>query len=246
MAATRRVRSQVLVGFDVTPGDQDTFDAFVARRRAHEPLQYIEGSIPFATVELHVDDRVLVPRPETEFLFSQVVAMVDGPGVIVDLCTGSGNLALGLQAAFRDARVYAVDLSSDAVDVARGNAEHNDLNIQFFVGDLFEPLPHELRGAVDLIVANPPYLAERELADLPPDVRFEPEMALVAGPVGDEVLTRIAAQADAWLAPGGVIACEISEFHGSRAAEIFSRYGGAIGQDLSGRDRYVFGSRGME
>lgn len=255
MLATGRTRSDVLLGFEVSPGEMQSFDGLVERRRSHEPLQYIEGTAPFGPVglniELHVDDRVLIPRPETEYLFEQVLELVNEMGdemvdkslVIVDLCTGSGNLALALKASFPRSVVYAVDLSSGAAAVARKNAHHNNLDIQVLVGDLFEPLPRELLGTVDVLVSNPPYLARHELADLARDVLAEPEMALVAGVTGDEVLAKIAAGAYEWLAPGGVIACEISEFQGARAVELFSRYGATTKKDLTGRVRYVIGSR---
>jgi release factor glutamine methyltransferase len=242
MAATRRSRSDVIVGFDVSADESAVFNRFVDRRRAHEPLQYIEGTVDFGPVELTVDDRVLIPRPETEYLFEQVVAMVSEPGVIVDLCTGSGNLAVALGSTFPGAEIHAVDLSEDAAKLASANAERNGLSISVLVGDLFDPLPDALRGRVDLLVSNPPYLAAREITVVPSDVLAEPEMALVAGPDGDEVLARIALEAGEWLSPGGIVACEISEFHGERVAELFSAYDPRIGQDLSGRDRYVFGS----
>ncbi len=240
--ATGRTRSEVLLGFDVSDEERERFESFVERRRRDEPLQYIEGTVPFGPVELQVDERVLVPRPETEYLFELVTALIDDPDVIVDLCTGSGNLALALAAAHPNAEVYAVDLSPDAADVARGNAVTNELNVTVLVGDLCEPLPESLRGRVDLLVSNPPYLSTAELGDLPPDVLAEPEMALVAGPQGHEVLGRIALQAGDWLAPGGLIACEISEFHGDRIAALFQRYDAEVRQDLNGRDRYVIGS----
>jgi release factor glutamine methyltransferase len=241
MAASGRNRADVLVGFDVTALEREAFESFVARRRADEPLQYIEGSVPFGPVEVLVDERVLIPRPETEYLFEQVVGMVDDPRVIVDLCTGSGNLALALAATFRDADVYAVDLSRGAAAVARGNAALNDLSIHVLTGDLFDPLPDSIRGTVDLLVSNPPYLAEREIAGLPVDVLAEPEMALLGGPDGDEVLASIAAGAGEWLSPGGVIACEISEFHAQRIAQLFDAFEPSIVVDLTGRERYVFG-----
>ncbi|MFV1971722.1 MAG: peptide chain release factor N(5)-glutamine methyltransferase [Acidimicrobiia bacterium] len=239
--ATGRTRSDVLLGFDLSSQECDTFKSYVERRRRDEPLQYIEGTVPFGPVELQVDDRVLIPRPETEYLFEQVTAMLDDPAVIVDLCTGSGNLALALAADHPDADVYAVDLSPDAAAAARRNVETLGLNVHVLVGDLFDPLPDSLKGRVDLLVSNPPYLATGELADLPTDVLAEPEMALVAGPQGDEVLARIAGEAEDWLAPGALIACEISEFHGDRVADLFERYVAKIERDLSGRDRYVIG-----
>jgi len=245
-AATRRSRSDVLLGFEVTPEAASRFDAYVVRRLADEPLQYIEGSVPFGPVDLLVDPRVLVPRPETEYLFEQAAASVRDPSVIVDLCTGSGNLALALAATFRDATVYAVDLSQDAAAVANANAEHNKLDITILVGDLFDPLPCDLLGKVDLLVSNPPYLASSEVEGLPRDVLAEPRMALVAGARGDEVVQRIARDAHRWLRPGGVIVCEISEFFADRTVRHFRHLGGEIRRDLTGRDRFVIGRRGVE
>jgi release factor glutamine methyltransferase len=242
MTASGRTRTDVLVGFDVTLSEADVFVSFVRRRRAHEPLQYIEGTVPFGPIEVLVDDRVLIPRPETEYLFEQVVGMVDDPQVIVDLCTGSGNLALALAVTFPDAEVYAVDVSDDAAAVARANVVHNKASVRVLTGDLFDPLPEHIKGSVDLLVSNPPYLAARELVELPLDVRSEPELALVAGPRGDEVLASIAQRAGEWLSRGAVIACEISEFHGDEIRRLFEAYDPTIGADLTGRDRYVFGS----
>lgn len=242
MAATGRSRTDVLLGFDVHDVDTETFRAYVERRRSNEPLQYIEGSVPFGPVELIVDASVLVPRPETEYLFEQVAAIVDSPEVIVDLCTGSGNLALALAAAFPDADVYAVDISEAAATTARANAARNDLAVNVLTGDLFAPLPKAIRGCVDVLVSNPPYLAESELESVPLDVLAEPHVALVAGPEGVEILAAIAQRAHEWLSPQGIVACEISEFQGDLIAEIFARYDPIVETDLTGRDRYVFGT----
>ena len=144
--ATGRTRSDVLLGFEVTADDRTSFDSLVARRLADEPLQYIEGTVVFGPVELLVDSRVLIPRPETEYLFEQVTKMADDPDVIVDLCTGSGNLALALAAVFPDAAVYAVDVSPDAVVVARDNADRNDIAVEFLIGDLFGLCPRPSRA----------------------------------------------------------------------------------------------------
>jgi release factor glutamine methyltransferase len=243
MTATGRSRTDVLVGFDLTPHEVETFEAYIERRAAHEPLQYIEGTVDFGPVELVVNERVLVPRPETEYILTQVIEAVDAPTVIVDLCTGSGNLALGLAATFRDATVYAVELSEDAAAVAMLNAQRTGLGIDVLVGDLFDPLPESLRGRVDLVVSNPPYLANSEVADLPPDVLAEPRGALVAGDRGDEIVERIGQNVVQWLAPGGVVVCEISEFDSQRSVAHFAHLGGVVHRDLTGRDRYVIGHR---
>ncbi len=241
--ATGRSFTDLVIGVDLTSDDVGSFHELVERRRSGEPLQYIEGTAQFGPIDVAVDPRVLVPRPETEQLYEIACDAVEDPKVIVDLCTGSGNLALALKHAFPAATIYATDLSSEAVDLARENAESADLDMTVLLGDLFEPLPDHLRASVDLIVSNPPYLAAAELADLPIDVRdHEPTMALVAGPVGDEVLTRIAEAASEWLRPGGVIACEISEFHGTAIVRHFAHLGGAIRRDLSGKERFVIGA----
>ena len=244
VAATGRHWTDLILGVDLDAGEVDRFNDFVERRRSEEPLQYIEGTASFGPIEVMVDPRVLIPRPETEQLFKLACDAVDRPKVIVDLCTGSGNLAIALKATFPNAIVYATDLSSDAVDLARQNARRAGLDVTVLHGDLFEPLPNHLTGRVDLIVSNPPYIAEHELSDLPVDVRdHEPVTALIAGPVGDEILKRVANSASEWLSPVGVIACEISEFHGDAVAEHFSALDGEIRIDLSGKDRFVIGSR---
>lgn len=234
----------LILGVDVEPEDVARFEALVQRRLDGEPLQYIEGTAAFGPIEVVVDPRVLIPRPETEQLFEIACDAVDDPRVIVDLCTGSGNLAIALKQRFPAATVYATDLSTDAVDLARENARRSGLDVTVFHGDLFEPLPDHLAGRVDLVVANPPYIAEHELASLPAVVRdHEPVAALISGPVGDEVLARIAEGSSEWLAPDGVVACEISEFLGPVVAEHFAELGGEIRIDLSGKDRFVIGSR---
>jgi len=241
-AASGRHWTELLLGVELTTGEVEAFRALVEERRGGEPLQYIEGVVPFGPIEVAVDHRVLIPRPETEQLFELACSAVDAPQVIVDLCTGSGNLALALKHTCRTVAVYATDLSGDAVDLARRNAVENGLDVTFLQGDLFDPLPAHLMGHVDLIIANPPYVAESEVSDLPAEVRdHEPLMALVAGPVGDEVLRRIAAAAPAWLKPGGIVACEISEFHAAEVAGHFAGLGGTIRNDLSGKERFVIG-----
>lgn len=229
----------------VTIGDAElaTFESLVARRRAGEPLQYLEERIPFGPIEVTVDRRSLIPRQETEQLFALAVDAVVEPQVILDLCTGSGNLALALKHAFPDAVVYATETSPAAATLARENARDANLDVTVLDGDLFDPMPGHLRGNVDLIVSNPPYLAESEIAGLPADVRdHEPRIALVAGPGGDEVVAAIASEAPGWLAPGGTIVCEISEFRGPAMAELFAPLGGEVRKDLAGKDRFVVGT----
>lgn len=220
-------------------GPDQPLDDLISRRANGEPLQYIEGSAPFGPIELTVDPRVLVPRPETEGLFEIATRMVRSPEVIVDLCTGSGALALALKHQFLAASVFATDISADAVDVATLNSHRTGLAVYLAVGDLFDPLPAALLGEVDLIVANPPYVAEVEFPTLPSDVQHEPRVALVSGPSGLEVIERIGASSAQWLRPGGVIICEIGETQGVSATSSFAHLPAVVRQDLTGRDRYV-------
>jgi release factor glutamine methyltransferase len=243
MAATARSRSDVILGFDVTNAQARRFETFVDRRLSDEPLQYIEGTVPFGPVELIVDSRVLVPRPETEHMFESAVAAVDRPDVIVDLCCGSGNLALAMAATFPQAATYAVDISQAAAEVTALNAERNQLDVEILVGDLFDPLPDSLAGTIDLLITNPPYLAHHELESLPGDVLREPRVALRGGIHGDEIVARIAAGARRWLAPGGVVFCEVSEFDTDRFVNHFGDLGGVVHTDLSGSPRFVVGTK---
>ena len=246
IAATNRSRIDLHFADDLGPDVVDRYRALVDRRRAGEPLQYLEGDTPFGPATINVDPRVLIPRPETEEMLELVADLVPPPHTIVDLCTGSGNLAVALAMIHPDARVVASDVSPDAIDVARDNAARNEVDVELLVGDLFDPLPLELRAHVDLLVANPPYLAEHELADVPDDVAMEPTGALVGGPRGDEVVARIGATAVDWLAPGGVVVCEISEFDAERSVGHFAALDGVIRRDLSGKDRFVVGRRRFE
>jgi release factor glutamine methyltransferase len=216
-------------------------EALVERRLSGEPLQYIEGTAQFGPLDLVVDPRVLIPRPETETLYEISSRMVRLPEVIVDLCTGSGALALALKNRFPGASVFATDISPDAIEVAYENMTRTGLSIYLAEGDVYDPLPASLIGEVDLIVANPPYVAEKEFDVLPEDVQREPRVALVSGRTGLEVIEKIGASAADWLRPGGVVVCEIGETQGVAAASSFTGLAMVVRTDLNGRDRYVVG-----
>ncbi|MDR9449762.1 MAG: peptide chain release factor N(5)-glutamine methyltransferase [Acidimicrobiia bacterium] len=247
--ATGRARHELLVDGEVSSAEEQRYRDLVKQRLAGVPLQHLEGTVQFGPIEIRSDARALVPRPETEHLWEEAVTALGeaGPGtVIVDLCTGSGNLALALKHAFPAARVYATDLSPEALALAAENAANLALEVSFLEGDLFDPLPGELYERVDLLVANPPYVAESEFERLPVEVRdHDPRQALVAGPVGDEVLARIAADAYWWMGTGGWLFCEIGETQSERALELFGAYLDVeIRPDLAGRPRILVGRKG--
>lgn len=223
----------------IAGGDRMWLEDLISRRVEGEPLQYIEGTATFGPIEIKVDSRVLVPRPETEGLFDIATRMVRYPEVIVDLCTGSGALALALKHTFPAATVFATDVSEEAIELAMENRDRTGLDIHLGVGDLFDPLPASLLGEVDLLVANPPYVAQSEFDSLPIDVKHEPHVALVAGTRGLEQIERIGASAVDWLRPGGVVICEIGEKQGVSAATSFTDLPAVVRKDLAGRDRYV-------
>lgn len=216
-------------------------DQAARRRLDGEPLQYIEGTAAFTDFDVRVDERVLVPRPETEGLFELVVAEAPNPRVIVDLGTGSGVLAIALARRFDTAEVHAVDRSPGALELARANAADLGVSVHFHLGDLFAPLPGGLAGGVDLLVSNPPYVREDEWQTLPVDVRHEPREALIAGPLGTEMLARIAGEAGPWLASGAIVACEIGEDQGPAVTQLFGPLGEVrVVDDLARRPRYVW------
>ena len=187
----------------------------IARRVGREPLQYILGTQEFCGLEFTVNPAVLIPRPETELLVEYVTQRIraDRPATIVDVCTGSGCIAVAIARMRPHARVIATDLSGPALNVARQNAIRLGVSerITWLEGDLLGPLvEHELEGQVDVIVSNPPYIPELDWATLQPEVRlFEPRGALVAGPQGTELHERLLREADRYLSPGGAVIMEI-------------------------------------
>jgi release factor glutamine methyltransferase len=194
---------------------QRSFERGIERRKLREPLQYITGTQEFWGIPLTVTPDVLIPRPETEFVVEAALKAVSGISTpaIVDLCTGSGCIVISLAKELPKARAFATDRSDRAVHIAQENARQNDVanRIRFLEGDLFEPLEEmDIRGRIDVIVTNPPYVRSGDLTTLQPEVRdFEPEMALVAGPEGTEIAERIIRQAPEYLKPGAPLIMEM-------------------------------------
>jgi release factor glutamine methyltransferase len=203
----------------LTPTEQHQYDAFVARRTRHEPVQYIIGQQEFYGLALHVTPSVLIPRPETEHLVEETLHALAGTGPqrIADVGTGSGAIAIALAAHLPQAQVTALDLSRAALAVAAENAARHGLaaRIRFVESDLLAAL--QGGEALDAVVSNPPYVAEAERKTMPSEVRnYEPATALFAGQDGLDVYRRLVPQAHAALRPGGLLAMEIG--HGQREA----------------------------
>jgi release factor glutamine methyltransferase len=228
----------------LSPEEARTFGRALCQRCTGTPLQHLTGEQAFRRITLAVRPGVFVPRPETEVLTGlalQELGDQEDP-VVADIGTGTGAVALAIKDERPGATVFATDLSPEAVDLARSNASRLGLDVHVLVGDLLAPLPPDLRGWLDLVVSNPPYLAAADVEDLPAEVRADPSMALVAGP---ETYERLAAEAVRWLRDDGVLAVEIGAGDGDRVAEIMgASFGGVrIEPDLAGRDRVVVGRR---
>lgn len=221
----------------------------MARRRAgREPLQLILGSVGFRYLDLDVRPGVFVPRPETEVLAGEAVARVPPGGIVVEPCTGTGAVAIAVAAEAEPAAVVATDVSAAAVNLARHNATRCGVAVTVARGDLLAPVDSALRGRIDVLVSNPPYVAAGEVEGLDPEVvDWDPPAALVAGPTGHEVSDRLIAAAGEWLAPGGWLLLEVAE---QRAGEVATRAAARgmaearVITDLTGRDRVVVARRG--
>lgn len=216
----------------------------VKRRGNREPLQYILGETEFAGLKLKVDRRALIPRPETEYLLELLAGRVaTPPSAVLDLGTGTGAIALVLATRYPEASVTAVDQSREALALAAENTAKLGLEtrLKLVQSDWFAALPKG--GQFPLIVTNPPYLSDAEVAEAEPEVKeHEPKAALSAGANGAAALEFILREAPAYLAPGGMLACETGIAQHPRLQELAVRSGYARTEslrDLTGRDRYL-------
>ena len=224
----------------LTRDELDTARALVTRRASGEPLQYVLGEWGFRRLTLAVDRRALIPRPETETVVERCLALLDGADApsVLDVGTGSGAIALAIAHEHPGARVTGIDVSEDALALARENVERTGVDVELRRHDLFTGLPGE---GWDLVVSNPPYVRAVEIASLPRDVvDWEPDVALVDRGQTD-ALVRDAAAA---LRPGGALVLETHENGASDVAALLGEHGYAevtVTCDLAGRERVVEG-----
>ncbi len=222
-------------------------EAMVARRARGEPLQYVLGRWQFRRLELLIDRRVLIPRPETEMVaevaLTELGGVDRGDPLVVDLGTGSGAIGLSVAVEVQGARVWATDVSSAALAVARANlaglGSRAATRVRLAEGDWWDALPDELRGEVDVVVSNPPYVGATE--PLPPEVAdWEPDSALRAGSTGLEALEVVVSGAPRWLRPPGILVAEVAP-HQAKAAMALAIDAGftevEVRSDLAGRPR---------
>jgi release factor glutamine methyltransferase len=203
------------------------FKELIKRRVSGEPAQYITGEAQFFSLDLKVNKQVMIPRSETELLVEEALKLISPQAIIVDLGTGAGNIALALAKNAPAVRIFATDISKDALQLAEENARIHgpEKQVSFHRGNLFEALAGlSLEGKVDIIVSNPPYVSEREYDKLPPEVReWEPKEALLASEEGLEFHRRIISGAGSFLKPGAWLLLEIGAGQAAKIGEIFAR-----------------------
>ncbi len=248
-------RLQLYLQYDrpLSSEEREAFKPLLRRRASREPLQYIIGRTGFRQLELKTDPRVLIPRPETEVLVQEVLdwasSRAGSVGRVWDVGTGTGAVALSLAAEGACAGVVATDVSPEALSVAAENAERYDPSglVEFREGSLFEPL--EQGEAFDVIVSNPPYIADGEKGELQPEVRdWEPPEALFAGEDGLDVIRQLVTGAPECLFAGGLLALECGIGQAQNVAADIRATGAfaavRIRNDLTGRPRFVMAERG--
>lgn len=248
--ATGRTAAELVVALDdpATERGATHLYAMLDRRVAGEPLQYALGRWAFRSLDLYVDRRVLIPRPETEVLGELAVdeARRLDARLAVDLGTGSGALALSLAVERPGLEVWGTDVSADALAVARANLSglgRAATRVRLAEGRWFEALPADLAGRIDVIVSNPPYVADGESDDLPAEVReWEPHVALFAGPTGLEDVEHLVDEAPRWLARPGSLLVEMAPHQVAQARRYALAAGfssATVWPDLAGRDRVL-------
>jgi release factor glutamine methyltransferase len=241
---------------EVDPKEQAMIDSLMERRIKGEPLQYILGHQEFWSIDLNVDPRVLIPRPETELLIEQALLILShapssGPLRILEIGTGSGAIAISLARELRNAFIVATDISDRAVRLAKENALRAGVEgqIAFVLGDLFGPFCRTgERGGMDMILSNPPYIARSEIESLAEEVRgHEPRGALDGGEDGLDFYRKIIEQAPACLNDRGWLLLEMGQGQGTRVVEMIRRRGAfrepEVLLDFSGIERAIKAQR---
>ena len=236
--------ARLLIAAASSPAD---LAAMVDRRAAGLPLEHVVGWAEFCGLRIAVDPGVFVPRRRSEFLVRdrglparppaklRPRRQAGPPAVIVNLCCGSGALGAALAAALEQAELHAADIDPAAVRCARRNLAARGGRV--YEGDLYQPLPSRLRGRIDILIANVPYVPTDAVRTLPPEARLhEARQALDGGPDGLDMLRRVAAEAPLWLAPGGHLLAETSERQARRATEAFA-LGGLAARVVSSADQ---------
>lgn len=241
-------------GCRLSAGEMARLRRYVEERLDRKPLWHLVGAVEFYGLSMRVNDRVLIPRPETELLVERALEELGRlprhrVRYVADIGTGSGNIAIAVARSARGVFVYATDLSTEALAVAESNARAHGVEgeISLLSGDLLDPFTGGERGRLDMIVSNPPYVSDADWADLPPEVRErEPRLALHGGADGLGCLRRLVDGAPSALVPGGVLLLEVGSGQASRVGEMMKRAGAyvriEVHRDYAGIERVVVGA----
>jgi release factor glutamine methyltransferase len=246
-AAAGRTYVELLTEGELDAESVTRAEELMRRRAAGEPLQYVTGVAGFRHLELLVGPGVFIPRPETELLVDDVLSVLPPKGIAIDVGTGSGAIALAIAQERPDARVIATESSSEAFEFASKNRRRTGVEIEIVIGDIFSGVSEDVRGAVDVVVSNPPYVALSEKEVVAPDVlAHEPHEAVFAEDAGMEVVERLVAESPEWLRPGGWIAFEIGTSQLGIVEDVLRGNGFEdveVRHDLAGRARIARGRR---
>jgi len=242
-AATGLTSASLQPSAELTPQAASEVAALVRRRAQGEPLHYVTGAVDFRSLRLVIGPGAFIPRPGTFAVVDRAEAALPRGGILVDVCTGCGAIALAIASERPDAIVYGSDVSGEALAWAEENKRRTDLEVTFLLGDLFCPLPADLLGRIDVIVSNPPHVPSGEARLLPRDVvDHEPAEALFAGSDGLLVIRRLASEALGWLKPEGWLVCELGDSQSdevTRQLRLLGYTDVAIHLDESSRRRVV-------
>jgi len=231
----------------------EQFDSFIGRRATREPVAYITGVKEFWSMPVKLTKNVLIPRPETEHVIERVLEIVKNHSRsldILDLCTGSGNIAMALASELANARFTVTDISSEALNVARENLDFAKDRVEFLSGSLFESITTNERRATsterrsfDIITANPPYARPCDFHLFSREIEFEPEMAIFGGPEGLDLISEILKDACNYLKPGGWLVMETGVEQSDKVRSIANETGEysdiLVTKDLAGIDRVM-------
>ena len=221
---------------------QSEYSSLLTRRVNHEPLQYIEEYVPFYSISLKVDERCLIPRPETEYLVQIIKDNIESPKKVLDVGTGSGCIALMMKSIFPNSDVTGIDISEDAIELANENSKLNSLEVSFFQSNLLENVKESDQ---DLIVANLPYIPTENLNELDREVvDYEPLTALNGGKDGLEIISNLINGLEEKDYKGVNLFLEIDSRKSSETLELLNSWDEVkLLQDLAEKDRYVFAKR---
>ncbi len=248
----RRSSSDLLLSLDEKLDEESVraFESFVERRLNREPAAYIVGLKNFMGYDFVLNHHVLVPRPETELLIEDLLMEARDLRLvkpkILDVGTGSGCIAISLALLLPNAEISALDVSSEALQIAAENVRRLDAKVALFQSDLFKDLPPTLQGAFDMIAANPPYIAAPDLPRCEPELSFEPRLALDGGEDGLTAIRRVIGEGRFFLKSGGLLAVEIGHNQGAPVQELLTAGGFddvCILKDYNGHDRIAKGRK---